>query len=109
MQRPVGRRFQLAAPRDTGWVNIIKKAFRLDPFLIMVTIAFVLLYLWIAFDAYVIASDRTKTPLGVFVMLFLVYFTLGWQIGQINLVALVTQVGDAGPALAKIAWPSLHL
>ena len=33
-------RFQLAAPRDTGWVNIIKKAFRLDPFLIVVTIAF---------------------------------------------------------------------
>ncbi len=42
---------------------------------------------------------------GVFVMLFLVYFSLGWQIGQIDLVALVTQVGDAGPALAKIAWP----
>jgi phosphonate transport system permease protein len=98
-------RFQLAAPRDTGWVNIIIKAFRLDPFLIIVAIVFFLLYLWIAFDAYVIAKDRTKTPLGVFVMLFLVYFTLGWQIGQIDLFALVTQVGDAGPALAKIAWP----
>ena len=27
-------RFQLAAPRDTGWVNITKKGFHLDPFLI---------------------------------------------------------------------------
>jgi phosphonate transport system permease protein len=98
-------RFQLAAPRDTGWANIVKKAYLLDPFLIVVTIAFILLYLWIAFDAYAIAKERTKTPIGVFVMMFLVFFTLGWQIGQIDLVALVTQLPDAGPALAKIAWP----
>jgi phosphonate transport system permease protein len=98
-------RFQLAAPRDTGWVNIIKKAFRLDPFLIIVTVAFILLYLWIAYDAYVLARDRTRTPLGVFIMLFVVYFTLGWQIGQIDLVSLVSNLDEAGPALAKIAWP----
>ncbi len=98
-------RFQLAAPRDTGWVNIIKKAYHLDPFLIVVTLAFIVLYLWIAFDAYVIAKDRTKTPISVFVMLFLVYFALGWQIGQIDLVAFFSQLPDAGPALAKIAWP----
>jgi len=98
-------RFQRAAPRDSGWVDIIKKAFHLDPFLIVVTIAFILLYLWIAFDAYILAKDRAKTPLGVFVMLFMVFFTLGWQIGQIDLVALFTQLPDAGPALARIAWP----
>ena len=98
-------RFQLAAPRDTGWVNIIKKAFRLDPFLIIVTIAFFLLYFWVAFDAYALAKDRVKTPFGVFVILFLVFFTLGWQIGQIDLVSLVTNLDEAGPALAKIALP----
>ena len=98
-------RFQLAAPRDTGWANIIKKAFRLDPFLIVVTIVFFLLYLWIAYDAYVLVKDRTKTPLGVFVMMFLVFFTLGWQIGQIDLVSFFSNLDEAGPALAKIAWP----
>jgi phosphonate transport system permease protein len=98
-------RFQIAAPRDTGWANIIKKAFRLDPFLIVVTIAFLLLYFWIAYDAYVLAKDRTKKPFGVFVMLFLVFFTLGWQIGQIDLVSLVSNLDEAGPALARIAWP----
>ena len=101
----MGWRFKLAAPRDTGWANIIKKAFRLDPFLIVVTIVFFLLYFWIAYDAYAIAKNRDKTPVGVFVILFVVYFTLGWQIGQIDLVSFVTQLGDAGPALAKIAWP----
>jgi phosphonate transport system permease protein len=98
-------RFQLAAPRDTGWVNIIKKALRLDPFLIIVTIFFIVLYLWIALDAYTLVKYPQRTPLGVFVMLFVVYFALGWQIGQIDLVALVTQIDDAGPALARIAWP----
>ena len=98
-------RCKLAAPRDTGWLNIITKAFRLDNFLIIVAIVILLLYLWIAFDAYIMAKDRTKTPLGIFAMLFLVFFILGWQIGQINLVALVSNLGDAGPALAKIAWP----
>jgi phosphonate transport system permease protein len=98
-------RFRLAAPRDTGWVNIIKKSFRLDPFLILVTIFFVILYLWIAFDAYSLAKYTSRTPLGVFVMLGVVYFALGWQIGEINLYALVTQIDDAGPALARVAWP----
>jgi len=98
-------RFKLAAPRDTGWINIIKKAYRLDPFLIIVTIFFFLLYFWIAFDAYSLVKEPTKTPLGVFGMIFLVFFALGWQIGQIDLVALVTQIDDAGPALARIAWP----
>jgi phosphonate transport system permease protein len=98
-------RFTLAAPRDTGWVNIIKKAFRLDPFLILVTVFFIILYLWIALDAYMLAKYPQRTPLGVFVMLFVVFFALGWQIGQIDLVAFVTQIDDAGPALARIAWP----
>ena len=101
----MGWRFQLAAPRDTGWVNIVKKAFRLDPFLIVVTVAFILLYIWIAFDAYNLAKDPTKTPLGVFVMIFLVFFTLGWQIGQIDLISLFTNLDEAGPALARVAWP----
>jgi len=101
----VAWRFRLAAPRDTGWVNIFKKGLRLDPFLIVVVIVFILLYLWIAFDAYSLAKDPTKTPLGVFVMLFLAFFALGWQIGQIDLVSLFTNLDEAGPALAKVAWP----
>ena len=98
-------RFRLAAPRDSGWINIIKKALRLDPILIVVSIFFILLYLWIAYDAYIIAKHRDRTPMGVFAMVFVMFFGLGWQIGQIDLVAMFTQLDDAGPALAKIIWP----
>ena len=98
-------RFKITAPRDTGWWNIFKKGLYLDPFLIVVTILFVILYLWIAFDAYSLAKERTKTPMSVFVMLAIVFFALGWQIGQINPVSFVTYADEALPALGKVGWP----
>ena len=98
-------RFKLTAPRDEGWVNIIKKGWHLDPFLIAVTVLFALLYIWIAVDAYAIAKDRTRTPIGVFFVLIAVFFALGWQIGQIDIVTLITQADEAGPPLGRVAWP----
>jgi phosphonate transport system permease protein len=98
-------RFTLAAPRDTGWFNIIKKGLRLDPFLIFVSVLIILLYLWIAYDAYSLAKDRTKTPMSVFIMLLIAFFALGWQIGEINPVSFVANADEALPALGRIIWP----
>ena len=98
-------RFKLAAPRDEGWVDIIKKGWHLDPFLIAVTILLGLLYIWIAVDAYAIAKHRERTPVGIFFLLIALFFALGWQIGQIDLVTLVTQADEAGPPLGRVAWP----
>ena len=98
-------RFYLAAPRDEGFVDIVKKGWHLDPFLIIITILFILLHLWIAYDAFLIAKHRDRTPLSVFFILLLVFFALGWQIGQIDLVNMVTQADEALPALGRIAWP----
>ena len=41
----------------------------------------------------------------VFVLLILVFFIIGWQIGDINLYTLVTQFDDALPAISRILWP----
>lgn len=98
-------RFRLAAPRDTGWLNIFKKALKLDNLLVAATTLFVLMLLWIVYDAYQIARDRERTPVGVFFMIILVFFALGWQIGQIDLVAMVAQMDEAGPPLARVLWP----
>jgi len=98
-------RFALAAPRDEGWINIIKKGLYIDPFLVVVSILFLLLYLWIAFDAYSLAKDRTRTPLSVFVIITIAFFALGWQIGEINPYTMVTQADEALPALGRIGWP----
>lgn len=98
-------RFRLAAPRDTGFWNIAKKALRLDPSLILVTVLIIILYILIIYDAYVIARYRDRTPVGTFFLVIAVFFAFGWQIGQINLYSFVSQADEAIPALMRIAWP----
>jgi phosphonate transport system permease protein len=102
-------RFQLAAPRDKGVINIMLKAFRLQPIFILITILFVLFYIWNIIDAYQVAKvagkPEKRKPFMVFVLLILVFFFIGWQIGQIDIYTLVTQFDDAGPAISRVLWP----
>jgi phosphonate transport system permease protein len=102
-------RFQLAAPRDTGFFNIISKAYYLEPVLILITVLIVLLYIWNIIDAYQIAKiagkPQKQKPFMIFFFIILVFFFIGWQIGEIDLVAFFTQFDDAGPALSRVLWP----
>ena len=102
-------RFRLAAPRDTGVVDIVTKAFRLQPLMILITVLIVVLYIWNIIDAIQVAKiagkPESNKPIMIFIMLILVFFFLGWQIGQIDLYTLVTSFGDAGPALSRVLWP----
>ncbi len=102
-------RFNEAAPRDTGWLNIMKKAFRLEPVMIPVFILVILLYLMIIYDAFRvarIAGDPTKTrPFLVFATLLLVFFVIGWQIGEINVFQLVRDFDQVLPTFGQVLWP----
>jgi phosphonate transport system permease protein len=99
-------RLKLAAPRDVGWENIIKKAYHLQPFLIGVTILVILLYIFTVIDAYLIAKRKSPSnPFWVFVIMLVAFFSFGWQIGEIDLVEMITQSDDAWPALTKVLWP----
>lgn len=102
-------RFRDAAPRDDGVINIIKKALYLEPVFYLISIIVILFYIWIIIDAYQVAKRAGKkdarNPMMVFVLLILVFFVIGWQIGQIDLITFFTQFDDAFPAIAKILWP----
>lgn len=102
-------RFQLAAPRDTGVVDIVTKAWRLEPITILISILMIMLYVWIIIDAYQVAKRAGKPdarqPFMIFVLLILTFFFIGWQIGEIDIIELVTQFDDAFPALSKVLWP----
>ncbi len=50
-------------------------------------------------------GHETRKPFMVFVALLLVFFFIGWQIGEIDIYALVTQFDDALPALSRVLWP----
>ncbi|MCD4753035.1 MAG: phosphonate ABC transporter, permease protein PhnE [Anaerolineaceae bacterium] len=102
-------RFVDTAPRDTGWLNIIQKAYYLEPTLILITVFTGLLYLSNIYDGFMmakLAGDAGRTrPMLVFIMLILVFFGIGWQIGDIDLYAMVRQAPDAAPALSRLLWP----
>lgn len=98
-------RFNLAAPRDTGVSAIVRKAFRLEPFLIVITVLVGILYVWNIVDAYFVAKDRRSAPVGLLFLIIVVFFGLGWQIGGIKPISLFTQADDAVPALTRVLWP----
>ncbi len=102
-------RFRLAAPRDEGIVNIVKKALYLEPVFYLISALVILLYIWIIIDAFQIAmragKPEKRKPMIVFVLLILVFFIIGWQIGQIDLYSFFTQVDDALPAISRLLWP----
>jgi len=102
-------RFTDAAPRDEGAFDIIRKAFRLEPIFVLISIVFVIFYIWIIIDAYQMAKiagkPEKRKPIVVMVFLILVFFVIGWQIGQIDVYAFVTKFGDAFPAISRVLWP----
>jgi phosphonate transport system permease protein len=98
-------RVQLTARYDTEIVDKILKWFRLDPFLLIISIALVGFYGWIAVDAYLCARNRKLNAVGIFALILVIFFLLGWQIGQINPVKLVTEADEAVPALTRVLWP----
>lgn len=99
-------RIALVGRREAEPLAKALKAFQLKPVLLAVAVAVVILYLWIALDALVAgARRRSGAGLAMWAAILLVYFALGWQIGDINLVTLVTESKDAAPFMLRIAWP----
>jgi len=70
-------RFVETARRDTGLINIIKKGWKLDPALVILSILVIILYLWNVLDAYTIANRSASNPLGLLVLLIVIFFILG--------------------------------
>lgn len=98
-------RVRETARYDTEPVAILLKSFQLDGILLVIGIMLFILYIWIIIDAYLVAKNAEFKTFALFMAVIIVFFTLGWQIGEINLVTLVTQADDAWPALQRVLWP----
>jgi phosphonate transport system permease protein len=98
-------RMSLAARREVGALNIFRKAISSQPLLAAMTVGVVVLWLWIAWDGYQQARPERRAGAGIFLLVILIFFVLGWQITEINVVKLVTEFNDALPALSKVLWP----
>ncbi len=97
-------RVALIAHRHSGFMPVLKKSFSRDPvFVVFLVCSLVLLWVWIAFDAARYGSGK-KRP-GIFIIILLVFFGLGWQISEIDVVKASTQFPDAWKPLSKVLWP----
>ncbi len=82
-----------------------QKAFDLNSTLIVIAVLIGILYLWIIIDAYLIAKQTKTNPLGILFLVLVVFFIIGWQIGEINPVALVSDLDEAADPLSRVIWP----
>jgi len=98
-------RFLLAAPRDTGFTDIVNKAIHLQPILLWISIGIGALYLWNIIDAYVVARNPRANPSGLMFAILIVFFGFGWQIGEVNLVSLFSGGENAFSVLGRVVWP----
>ncbi len=99
-------RINLLASREVGMVAKFSKAFRWNPIFVLPTLlGIAALWLWIAWDAYQQAQSGHRGGIGVFVLVLVIFFVLGWQTSEINLYKFVTELSDAWPRLSRVIWP----
>ncbi len=99
-------RIRLLAHREVGIVAQFAKAFQRRPLFIgMLTAGIVFLWLWNVWDAFRQAQIGKKRGNGIFIVVIMIFFILGWQISQIDLYKMITEFPDAIPPLSKVLWP----
>ncbi len=99
-------RVREAAHREVGIWATFSKALQRQPFFIgLVLVGVLALWLWIAWDAYRQAQPEREGGIGIFALIILIFFVLGWQIGGIDPYKLVTELPEAGPPLSQVLWP----
>jgi phosphonate transport system permease protein len=99
-------RVNLVATRETGIIDKLGKAIGRRPLFVVPTlVGIVALWLWAAWDAYQQAQPQRRAGIGVFALVVLLFFALGWQVSEINLYKFVTELSDARGPLSRVIWP----
>jgi phosphonate transport system permease protein len=99
-------RVNLLATREVGIIDKLGKAIVRRPLFVVPTlVGIVALWLWAAWDAYQQAQPQRRAGIGVFALVVLLFFALGWQVSEINLYKFVTELSDARGPLSRVIWP----
>lgn len=98
-------RMNLAARREDEIIQIFRKSIRLQPLLGILFAALVILWAWIVWDAARQTTPQTRGGGAIFILVLVVFFFLGWQITQIDLVKAATQWPATIPPLLRVLWP----
>jgi len=99
-------RAHLLAHREIGVFDKFVKALNRRPvFTGLLIVCSVFLWLWNAWDARRQTRPDRRGGFGIFILIIVIFFILGWQISQIDLYKMVVELPDALPPLSKVLWP----
>jgi phosphonate transport system permease protein len=101
-------RVSLLARFETGALAQFTRALERRPFFVgFILLGTLILWVWIVIDAFRLAEpdDREGVGAGPFLLIMLLFFTLGWQISEIDLYKAVTELSDTLPILSQVLWP----
>jgi phosphonate transport system permease protein len=100
-------RLGIIARREVGLANRFLKSLEIQPaFVVLAVVGIVILWLWSAWDAYRQAQpDWRRGGFGVFALVLVLFFVLGWQISEVDLVKAVKELPDAWPPISRVLWP----
>ncbi len=101
-------RVNVIAYRQVTWSTRINVAFTRKPLLYILVALVCALIIIAVVDAYKLALKKSRNKglvTASHVLIAMMFFLLGWQIVEINLVKLVTEFPDAFPIITRIAWP----
>jgi phosphonate transport system permease protein len=99
-------RLKLLAPDEHSSLAILQKAFTLRPFFVaLVLVAIVAIWVFGAFDAWRQAAKNRPGGFGLFALVLFAFFTLGWQLSEIDLPKMIQKFPDATKPFAEVIWP----
>ena len=98
-------RIDLAARKTGTFLERVRKGFHLEPLLLILFIGLAAIYIWIIVDAYQIRKQLKRGSVILYVLITVVFFGLGWQIGEINPSRIITGFEEGGQKLAQVVWP----
>jgi len=94
------------AHREPTAIDKLSHAFGRRPLFVGLAIGATLaLWLVSALDAYRLAHPDHRGVFWVFVLILVLFFTLGWQISQIDLYKAVSELSDTWPLFSRVMWP----
>ncbi len=99
-------RVHLLAHREPTAIEKVVKAFdRMPLFMVLIFVGIVVIWLFNVWDSYRTARSGEKEKSGVFLIVLIALFIMGWQISKIDIYKAVTELPDALPPLSKVLWP----
>lgn len=101
----IWRIYDYAFREDTAGDMLVKALQKRTFFVVLVLFCVILIWLWTAWDAYRNAREKKKGNSSIFLAILVAFFTLGWQISEIDVVKMIRDLPDAWPPLSKVLWP----